>query len=69
VQVPEHLVGKPVSQLAVQGRVLVAAVDRGGKGFIPEATSTFQQGDVAQLIVHRDALDTIDELLEPTGED
>jgi trk system potassium uptake protein TrkA len=69
VQVPQHLVGKPVSQLAVQGRVLVAAVDRGGKGFIPEATSTFQQGDVAQLIVHRDALDTIDELLEPTGED
>ena len=69
VQVPQHLVGKPVSQLAVQGRVLVAAVDRGGKGFIPAASSTFQQGDVAQLIVHRDALDTIDELLEPTGED
>jgi trk system potassium uptake protein len=69
VQVPQHLIGKPVSQLTVEGRVLVAAVDRGGKGFIPAASSTFQQGDVAQLIVHRDALDTVDELLEPTGED
>jgi trk system potassium uptake protein TrkA len=69
VQVPQHLVGNAVSQLAVQGRVLVAAVDRGGKGFIPEPNSTFQQGDVAQLIVHRDALDTVDELLEPTGEE
>jgi trk/ktr system potassium uptake protein len=69
VQVPQHLIGQPVSQLSVQGQVLVAAVDRGGKGFIPEPTSTFQQGDVAHLIVHRDALDTVDELLEPTGED
>jgi trk system potassium uptake protein TrkA len=69
VQVPQHLIGKPVSQLTVEGRVLVAAVDRGGKGFIPAASSTFQQGDVAQLIVHRDALDTVDELLEPAGED
>jgi trk/ktr system potassium uptake protein len=69
VQVPQHLIGKPVSQLSVEGQVLVAAVDRGGKGFIPGPTSTFQQGDIAHLIVHRDALDTVDELLEPTGED
>jgi trk system potassium uptake protein len=68
VEVPQHLVGKPVAQLALEGQVLVAAVDRGGKGFIPGPTSTFQQGDVAQLIVHRDALDTVDQLLEPTAE-
>jgi len=69
VQVPHHLIGKPVSDLSVEGQVLVGAVDRGGKGFIPEPTSTFQNGDVAQLIVHRDALDTIDELLQPAGDD
>jgi trk system potassium uptake protein TrkA len=68
VQVPPHLVGKAVSELGLDGKVLVAAVDRGGKGFIPEPTSTFQQGDVAQLIVHRDALDTIDELLQPLAD-
>jgi trk system potassium uptake protein len=69
VQVPQHLIGQPVSRLSVQRQVLVAAVDRGGKGFIPEPISTFQQGDVAHLIVHRDALDTVDELLESTGEE
>ena len=45
------------------------AVDRGGKGFIPDSGSTFQNGDVAQLIVHRDALDLVDQLLEPAGEE
>src|SRR5437763_4186243 len=65
VQVPPHLVGRPVSDLHVDGHVLVAAVDRGGKGFIPEPGSTFQEGDVAQLMVHLDALDTVDDLLQP----
>jgi trk system potassium uptake protein TrkA len=69
VDVPPHLIGKPVSALGAEGKVLVAAVDRGGKGFIPEARSTFQEGDIAQLIVHRDALDTVDELLQPLAEE
>ena len=69
VQVPPHLVGKPVSDLFVEGKVLVAAVDRGGKGFIPDANSTFQENDVAHLIVHRDALDLVDELLRPLAEE
>ena len=69
VEVPQHLIGKSVSNLAEEGKVLVAAVDRGGKGFIPDSGSTFQNGDVAQLIVHRDALDLVDQLLEPAGEE
>jgi trk system potassium uptake protein TrkA len=69
VDVPSHLVGKPVSELSSEGRVLVAAVDRGGKGFIPDSRSTFQEGDVAHLMVHLDALDTIDDLLRPLGEE
>ena len=68
VDVPSHLVGKPVSELSSEGKVLVAAVDRGGKGFIPDSRSTFQEGDVAQLMVHLDALDTVDDLLQPLGE-
>ena len=58
-----------MSELGAEGKVLVGAVDRGGKGFIPDARSTFQEGDVAQLIVHRDALDTVDELLQPLAEE
>ncbi len=68
IEVPSHLVGKPVSSLSVEGRILVAGVDRGGSGFIPVASSTFQGGDVAHLIVHKDALELLDELLTPIGE-
>jgi trk system potassium uptake protein TrkA len=65
VEIPSHLAGKAVSSLEVDGRILVAGVDRGGKGFIPVASSTFQEGDFAAVIVQKDALETLDELLVP----
>jgi trk system potassium uptake protein TrkA len=68
VEVPSHLVGKPVSSLDLEGKILVAGVDRGGRGFIPVASSTFQAGDIAAVIVQKDAVDTLDELLLPTAE-
>ena len=68
LQVPSHLVGKPVSSFAVEGRILVAGVDRGGQGFIPVRSSTFQDGDLAHLIVHRDAMEELDQLLTPLAE-
>jgi trk system potassium uptake protein TrkA len=66
--VPEHLVGKPVSALELAGTILVVGVDRGGTGFIPVAASTFQEGDHAAIVVHKDALETLDELLTPVRE-
>jgi trk system potassium uptake protein TrkA len=66
--VPDHLVGKPVSTLSLDGQILVVGVDRGGTGFIPIASSTFQEGDHAALVVHKDSLETLDEMLTPTGE-
>jgi trk system potassium uptake protein TrkA len=68
IEIPDHLVGKPVASLNVDGKILVAGVDRGGKGFIPVSSSTFQDGDFAAVIVQKDALDLMDELLAPTGE-
>jgi trk system potassium uptake protein TrkA len=68
IQIPDHLVGKHVSSLEVEGEILVAGVDRGGKGFIPVASSTFQEDDFAAVIVQKDALETLDELLKPTAE-
>jgi len=68
VEIPQHLVGKPVSSLDVDGKILVAGVDRGGKGFIPVASSTFQEGDYAAVIVQKDALEALEELLQPTVE-
>lgn len=66
--VPSHLVGKHVSELTVDGKILVAGVDRGGSGFIPVPSSTFQEDDVAHLVLHKDEMDLLDELLAPIGE-
>ncbi|HET6770315.1 MAG TPA: TrkA family potassium uptake protein [Actinomycetota bacterium] len=68
VKVPEHLVGKKVDSVIEDGRVEVIGVDRGGSGFIPKADSTFQEGDIAHFIVHKDATDTFDTLMEPVAE-
>jgi trk system potassium uptake protein len=68
IEVPSHLVGKPVSSVNLNGKILVAGVDRGGKGFIPVPSSTFQEGDYAAVIVQKDAVDMLEELLQPTAE-
>jgi len=68
VEVPEHLVGRPVASLDEPGRILVGGVERGGKGFLPVADSTFQEGDVAQIILHRDAIEALDALMAFTEE-
>jgi trk system potassium uptake protein TrkA len=68
IRIPEHLVGKPVGSMNVDGKILVAGVDRGGSGFLPVSSSTFQDGDFAAVIVQKDAMELLDELLEPTGE-
>jgi trk/ktr system potassium uptake protein len=69
VAIPPHLVGTGVNALCAEGQILVAGVDRGGSGFIPGPGSTFQDGDIAHVIVHRDALDTFDSLLEQKAEE
>ena len=57
---------RPAHESADEG--FVAGVDRGGKGFIPVASSTFQEGDYAAVIVQKDALETLEELMQPIGE-
>jgi trk system potassium uptake protein TrkA len=68
MQVPEHLRGKPVESLNLEGQILVVGVDRGGSGFIPTKSSTFQDGDYVALVVHKDAMDSLDEMLTPLAE-
>ena len=51
-----------------RAKILVAGVDRGGKGFIPVASSTFQEGDYAAVIVQKDALETLEGLLQSLAE-
>ena len=68
VELPDHLVGKKVESVTSDGEVEVIGVDRGGTGFIPKADSTFQDGDVVHFIVHKDAMDRFDLLMEPAAE-
>jgi trk system potassium uptake protein TrkA len=63
VPIPEHLAGKPVSSLEVDGTIRVAGISRGGGGFIPTASSTVQAGDFLILMVAREGLDLVDELM------
>ena len=68
VELPDHLVGKKVSGVESEGEVEVVGVDRGGTGFIPKPDSTFKEGDIAHFIVHKDAVEKFDVLLEPAAE-
>jgi trk system potassium uptake protein TrkA len=68
IKLPEHLVGKKISSVTSDGKVEVFGVDRGGGGFIPTEDSTFQEGDIVHFIVHKDATDELDVLLEPMAE-
>ena len=66
--VPDHLAGKPISSVEAPGAVRVAGVDRGGRGFIPVESNTFQQGDIAHFIVSSDAVTKLDHLMQPIAE-
>ncbi|HEV8564738.1 MAG TPA: TrkA family potassium uptake protein [Actinomycetota bacterium] len=68
VPVPAHLVGKPATSLNHEGKILVAGVSRGGGGFIPTGSSTLQEGDYLAVIMAKEGLGLLDELLEPPAE-
>jgi trk system potassium uptake protein TrkA len=65
VAVPPHLVGKPATELNVDGQILVAGVSRGGTGFIPTQDSTLQAGDFLIVIMAKDGVELLDASLEP----
>jgi len=67
--VPPHLVGRKAFDINLEGKILVAGVSRGGGGFIPTAESTLQTGDYLAIIMAKDGMDLLDEIiLPPTGE-
>src|SRR5262245_9451927 len=68
VPVPGHLIGKPTTSLNVDGHILVAGVSRGGKGFIPTAESTLQDGDFLIVMIGKDYMPELEAMLDVPGE-
>jgi Trk K+ transport system NAD-binding subunit len=64
MELGSHLAGQPVSSLSEEGKYRVCAVDRMGTPTIPGASATFQEGDVAHVIVAREAIDELRARLE-----
>ena len=69
VPVPTHLVGMTASAVNVDGKILLASVSRGGGGFIPTADSTLQAGDYLGVIMAKDGMDLLDEIIAPPAGD
>ena len=69
VPVPAHLVGKTASAVNVDGKILLASVSRGGGGFIPTPDSTLQEGDYLGVIMAKDGMDLLDEIIAPPAGD
>lgn len=63
VPVSAHLAGKPVSSIEVDGKIRVAGISRGGGGFIPTGSSTLQEADYLILMIAKEGLDLVDEIL------
>ncbi|MGH2725821.1 MAG: potassium channel family protein [Actinomycetota bacterium] len=59
LDIPSELAGSPVESLGEPGRAMVVALDRMGGVVIPTPGLTFQEGDVAHVIVRRDALESL----------
>jgi Trk K+ transport system NAD-binding subunit len=63
VHVPEHLVGRTVSQLVVPGEISVAAITRGDQAFIPALGTALNARDVVHLTVLAEAMERLERWL------
>jgi trk system potassium uptake protein TrkA len=59
LEIPQDLAGQPVTSLGEPGKAVVVAIDRMGSATLPSEGMSFQVGDVAHVIVRRDALDDL----------
>ncbi len=63
IDVPSHLVGRMVKDLTVPTEIVIVAITRQGKAFIPTLGSQFQEGDVLQVALLASALERFKTLM------
>lgn len=64
IPVSPSIAGQRVSHFNESDRVSVVAIDRRGSSVIPGEKTAFQEGDVAHIVAHRDALAALREQLQ-----
>jgi trk system potassium uptake protein TrkA len=63
LELPQHLVDRPVGELEAGGGLRVVSITRRGGALVPDAATTLAEGDVIRLAVQQDARDRLDALL------
>jgi trk system potassium uptake protein TrkA len=63
VEAPVQLNGHRVTQMNIPGEVMVAAITRNDRTFIPVSGTEFQEGDTIYLVVIPTAMDRLEALL------
>ncbi len=64
LEVPPLLVGRKVNDLTLSGEVLIVAITRSGRSFIPTGGALFEAGDIVHLAVPSTAIEHLNKLLE-----
>ncbi|MBE0476468.1 MAG: TrkA family potassium uptake protein [Coriobacteriia bacterium] len=65
VEVPPRLVGRTVDDLTVPGQVVVAAIVRAGRSFVPLPGTPFEEHDIVHCVTAGPTLDRLEQMLRP----
>jgi trk system potassium uptake protein TrkA len=65
-EVPPHIVGRTVSDVTIAGEIIVAAITRKGRSFLPTLGAVFEKDDRLHFILSATSADRLRELLELT---
>lgn len=65
MSVTPRLVGRTVDDLAAPGEIMVVAIVRGGKSFIPQSGAQFHPGDVIEIAVLQTAMPRLTDMTAP----
>ncbi|MHB9004039.1 MAG: potassium channel family protein [Coriobacteriia bacterium] len=62
---PHRLTGRTVGDLTVSGEVMVVAIVRSGKSFIPTQGTSFHENDVLELAVQTSSMERLKSMMAP----
>ncbi len=63
VAIPAGLYGKAVGDITINGELEVVVITRRGRSFIPILGTTFEEGDIARMVVSRGAVSRLEEFI------